>query len=75
MRLAGDPIRQERLLAEDGLELDYVVLSESAVHQALVLNWQDDPWARFGDLPRVLGGRSPIAGRTGWRGWAKRLRT
>ncbi|MBD9516612.1 MULTISPECIES: Bro-N domain-containing protein [unclassified Pseudomonas] len=120
MRMADDQIRQERLLTEDGLELDYVLLSESAVYQALVtfnvpdygalrrwisgtvvpqvrsqfnaagprhvqlqferhclrvLDWQDDLWVRFGDLPRVLGGRSPIAGRSGWRGWAKRLRT
>jgi hypothetical protein len=40
-----------------------------------VLDWQDDLWVRFGDLPRVLSGRSPLAGRSGWRGWAKRLRT
>lgn len=36
-RLADDQIRQERLLTEDGLELDYVLLSESAVYQAMVL--------------------------------------
>jgi prophage antirepressor-like protein len=120
MRLADDQIRQERLLTEDGLELDYVLLSESAVYQALVtfnvpddgalrrwisgtvvpqvrsqfnaagprhmelqferqclrvLDWQDDLWVSVGDLPRMLGRRSPIAGRSGWRGWAKRLRT
>ncbi|WP_236175479.1 BRO family protein [Pseudomonas pseudonitroreducens] len=119
MRMADDQIRQERLLTEDGLELDQVLISESAVYQALVLfnvpdygslrrwisgtvvpqvrsqfkasgprhvqlqferqclrvlEWQDNLWVSFSDLPRVLGGRSPIAGRTGWRGWAKRLR-
>lgn len=37
MRMADDQIRQERLLTEDGLELDQVLISESAVYQALVL--------------------------------------
>lgn len=121
-RLADDQVRTEQLPTEDGLVLDYVLVSESGVYQALilyntdrtasdalrrwisgtvvpqvrsqfnaagprhvqlqferhclrVLDWQDDLWVSVGDLPRVLGGRSPIAGRTGWRGWAKRLRT
>ncbi|WEJ74571.1 hypothetical protein [Pseudomonas sp. PSE14] len=39
------------------------------------LEWQDKYWLSISDLPRVLGGRSPIAGRSGWRNWAKRLRT
>ncbi|QRY78298.1 hypothetical protein JVX91_22315 [Pseudomonas sp. PDNC002] len=120
MRMADDQIAQERLLTEDGLKLDYVLLSESGAYQAMilfnvpdygslrrwisgtvvpqvrsqfnakgprhvqlqferqclrVLDWQDDLWMRFGDLPRVLGRHSPVAGRSGWRGWAKRLRT
>ncbi|MFV3308527.1 Bro-N domain-containing protein [Pseudomonas sp. NY15181] len=120
MRMADDQIRQERLLTEDGLELDYVLVSESGVYQALVLfnvpdygslrrwisgtvvpqvrsqfaangprhvqlqfekqclgvlEWQDKYWLSVGDLPRVLGGHSPIAGRSGWRNWARRLRT
>lgn len=120
MRMADDQIRQERLLTEDGLELDYVLISESAEYQPLllfnvpdygsllrwisgtvvpqvrsqfkassprhaqlqferqclrVLEWQDDLWVSFGDLPRMLGGHSPIGERSGWRGWAKRLRT
>lgn len=118
-RMADDQIRNERLLTEDGLELDYLLVSESGVYQALVLfnvpdygslrrwisgtvvpqvrsqfnaagprhvqlqfekqclrvlDWQDDLWVSVGDLPRVLGGHSPIASRTGWRNWARRLR-
>lgn len=120
MRMADDQVRCERLLADNGLEFGYLLLSESGVYQALVLfnvpdygslrrwisgtvvpqvrsqsaangprhvqlqferqrlgvlDWQGQLWLSFGDLPRVLGGHSPIAGRTGWRGWAKRLRT
>jgi len=119
-RLADDQVRSELLPTEDGLMLDYVLVSESGVYQAMilfnlpdygalrrwisgtvvpqvrsqltvsgpryvqlqfekqclgVLDWQDQLWVNFGDLPRVVGGHSPIAGRTGWRGWAKRLRT
>lgn len=120
MRMADDQVRNERLLTEDGLELEYLLLSESGAYQALVLfnvpdygslrrwisgtvvpqvrsqfnatgprhlrlqfekhalavlDWQDQLWVSFGDLPRVLGGRPPVAGRSGWRGWAKRFRT
>ena len=121
-RLADDQVRTEQLPTEDDLVLDYVLVSESGVYQALilyntdrtasdalrrwisgtvvplvrsqftangprhvqlqfekqclgVLDWQDQLWMSVGDLPRVVGGHSPIAGRTGWRDWAKRLRT
>lgn len=119
MRMADDQIRQAQLRTEDGLALDYLLVSESGVYQALVLfnvpdygslrrwisgtvvptvrsqfnasgprhvqlqfekhrlgvlEWQDQLWVSFGDLPRVLGRHSPMAGRGGWRAWAKRLR-
>lgn len=40
-----------------------------------MLEWQNQLWVSFGDLPRVLGSYPPVAGRSGWRGWAKRLRS
>lgn len=44
-------------------------------HALRVLDWQDQLWVSFGELPRLLGNPPPFPGRSGWRGWAKRLRT
>lgn len=121
-RLSDDQVREERLRTEDDLVLDYLLVSESGVYQALtmynqnhtttdalrrwisgtvvpqvrsqftangprhvqlqfdkqcvgVLDWQDQLWVSFGDLPRVLGRHAPTAGHSGWRAWARRLRT
>ena len=40
-----------------------------------VLEWQDQLWVSFGDLPRMISSHSPVADHGGWRGWAKRLRS